>query len=312
MTTTSPPSFLLPGDPIPLDSTNNTTTNTSTKQRAHLHTAGPGTHSHGSGIYASLAGRHVASSTRNTQNRDARASVTHSIQPFGTRAQGGGGGGEGGGRGVGRAALPRINSRVLARITKVSVRQAGALVLCVYTSPTSTTSSTTTTSTTTTTPSHPPPPTPTPHPLPTPHPALLRREDIRATEKDRQSIATSFAVGDIIRATIVSLGDNSGGYYLSTAEDGLGVVLAWSGGGIAGEGGGGNEGAGGGNEGGGEKWGGEALTPVSWREMVGLSADAGADADAGAGVGVGKGTRTRMRRREERKVARPDVLRRGT
>jgi len=57
----------------------------------------------------------------------------------------------------------------------------------------------------------------------------------------------SFRPGDVVRAVVISLGDQ-GGYYLSTAGNELGVVLAWS-------------------SGGGDESGGRELVPVSWREM---------------------------------------------
>jgi exosome complex component CSL4 len=50
---------------------------------------------------------------------------------------------------------------------------------------------------------------------------------VRATEKDKVKLAECFAVGDIIRAIIVGLGDQTG-YYLSTAGNEFGVVMAWS------------------------------------------------------------------------------------
>ena len=48
------------------------------------------------------------------------------------------------------------------------------------------------------------------------------------TEKDRVIPRECFAVGDVVRALVVSIGDQ-GGYYLSTAGNELGVVLAWHG-----------------------------------------------------------------------------------
>lgn len=39
-------------------------------------------------------------------------------------------------------------------------------------------------------------------------------------------VEESFRVGDIVRAEVISLGDQSN-YYLSTARNELGVVLAW-------------------------------------------------------------------------------------
>jgi exosome complex component CSL4 len=56
---------------------------------------------------------------------------------------------------------------------------------------------------------------------------ILRSQDVRMTEKDRVKMNASVAVGDVIRAEVVSLGDQ-GGYYLSTAGNEFGVVMAWS------------------------------------------------------------------------------------
>jgi exosome complex component CSL4 len=61
--------------------------------------------------------------------------------------------------------------------------------------------------------------------LPTPFSGLIRPADIRATEKDKIKIASSFRPGDIIRAQVISLGDSSS-YYLSTARNDLGVIMA--------------------------------------------------------------------------------------
>ncbi|EEP80118.1 hypothetical protein UREG_04960 [Uncinocarpus reesii 1704] len=75
--------------------------------------------------------------------------------------------------------------------------------------------------------------------------ALIRKEDVRAVEKDRVVVEESFRVGDIVRAVIVSVGDQVA-YYASTAGNELGVVMARS---SADEGGG------------------NMMFPVSWKEM---------------------------------------------
>ena len=59
-------------------------------------------------------------------------------------------------------------------------------------------------------------------------PGAIRVQDVRATEKDKVRIAASFKPGDIVRATVISLGDQSN-YYLSTGRNELGVVVARSG-----------------------------------------------------------------------------------
>ncbi|EMP27915.1 Exosome complex component CSL4 [Chelonia mydas] len=62
----------------------------------------------------------------------------------------------------------------------------------------------------------------------------IRREDIRATEKDKVEVYKSFRPGDIVLAKVVSfpagisLGDMQSNYLLSTAENELGVVVAHS------------------------------------------------------------------------------------
>ncbi|XP_019358236.1 PREDICTED: exosome complex component CSL4 [Gavialis gangeticus] len=54
----------------------------------------------------------------------------------------------------------------------------------------------------------------------------IRREDIRATERDKVEVYKSFRPGDIVLAKVISLGDAQSNYLLSTAENELGVVVA--------------------------------------------------------------------------------------
>ena len=77
-----------------------------------------------------------------------------------------------------------------------------------------------------------------------PFPAVIRQQDIRATEVDKVKVSESFRVGDIVRAVVISLGDERS-YYCSTARNEYGVVLARSDGGV-----------------------GEQMVPVSWREFM--------------------------------------------
>lgn len=72
--------------------------------------------------------------------------------------------------------------------------------------------------------------------------ALIRKEDVRAVEKDRVVMDEMFRVGDIVRASVISMGDQSF-FYATTARNELGVIMG------RGEGGG-------------------MLVPVSWREMM--------------------------------------------
>jgi len=78
--------------------------------------------------------------------------------------------------------------------------------------------------------------------LSSPFRGLLRKEDVRATERDRVELYRCFRPGDIALARVISLGDASAGYLLTTAENELGVVIARS-------------------------EAGAAMVPVSWTEM---------------------------------------------
>jgi len=70
---------------------------------------------------------------------------------------------------------------------------------------------------------------------------ILRKEDVRATEKDRVELYKSFRPGDIILARVMPMTE-AHTYQLSTAENELGVVVAHSEEGIS-------------------------LVPISWTEM---------------------------------------------
>ncbi|UZJ51248.1 hypothetical protein CBS101457_000568 [Exobasidium rhododendri] len=54
---------------------------------------------------------------------------------------------------------------------------------------------------------------------------VIRSQDVRATEKDKIRMGDCFRPGDIVRATVISLGD-ARSYFLSTASNHLGVVYA--------------------------------------------------------------------------------------
>jgi len=56
---------------------------------------------------------------------------------------------------------------------------------------------------------------------------MIRREDVRSTERDKVEIHKSFRPGDLVLAEVLSLGDASC-YLLSTAKHELGVVVAKS------------------------------------------------------------------------------------
>ncbi|TGZ84273.1 exoribonuclease CSL4 [Ascodesmis nigricans] len=106
--------------------------------------------------------------------------------------------------------LPTISSTVLARVTRINPRQATVAILSGSDT----------------------------------FQGVIRQQDIRATEKDKVKVFESFRPGDVVRAKVISLGDLQN-YYLTTAGNSLGVVMAVS-----------------------EE--GEEMVPVSWREMRGM------------------------------------------
>lgn len=97
-----------------------------------------------------------------------------------------------------RPLLPSLNFQVYARITRIERMQARCSITIVSD-------------------------TVSPQPLR----AIIRSQDVRATEKDKVKLAECFRVGDIVRAVVVGLGDQQG-YFLSTAGNEYGVVMAWS------------------------------------------------------------------------------------
>ncbi|KAI8490749.1 PREDICTED: exosome complex component CSL4-like [Branchiostoma belcheri] len=95
-------------------------------------------------------------------------------------------------------AVPRIGSIVTGKVTSVSGRMCKCAITCVERTT-----------------------------LREPFRGLIRKEDVRATEKDRVEMYKCFRPGDIVLARVLSLGD-ANCYLLSTAENELGVVLALS------------------------------------------------------------------------------------
>ncbi|CAE6493546.1 unnamed protein product [Rhizoctonia solani] len=56
---------------------------------------------------------------------------------------------------------------------------------------------------------------------------VIRSQDVRSTEKDKVKIADCFRGGDVVRGSVISLGD-SRSYYVSTTKNDLGVIFATS------------------------------------------------------------------------------------
>jgi exosome complex component CSL4 len=149
---------------------------------------GPGTHMHEQHIYASVGG--PVASTRASKATTPLLSIsrTTSTDPGILGTNSGGGG----------TILPEVSSTVLALITRLGPRFATCEILVIDDVV-----------------------------CREAFQGQIRREDIRATEKDKIRMDESFRVGDLIRGTVISLGDQSN-YYVSTAENAFGVVMARS------------------------------------------------------------------------------------
>ncbi|KAF3930605.1 hypothetical protein ABW19_dt0205000 [Dactylella cylindrospora] len=94
--------------------------------------------------------------------------------------------------------LPEVNSEVLCRVTRINARQATVAIFVVNG-----------------------------RVCGDEFQGVIRVQDVRLTEVDKVKIFTSFRPGDIVRAKVISLGDQSN-YYLSTAHNSLGVIMASS------------------------------------------------------------------------------------
>ncbi|RDD41649.1 Exosome complex component CSL4 [Trichoplax sp. H2] len=94
--------------------------------------------------------------------------------------------------------LPTIGKVVTAKVLNVNPRFCRVLIICTGTTP-----------------------------LKEPFKGTIRKEDIRATEKDKVDMYNCFKPGDAVLAEVISLGDPRS-YYLSTAKNELGVIFAKS------------------------------------------------------------------------------------
>ncbi|KAH9508588.1 Exosome complex component CSL4 [Bulinus truncatus] len=97
-----------------------------------------------------------------------------------------------------QAVIPNIDAVVTARVTNVNPRYCKCEILTIGTTP-----------------------------LSDIYRGLIRKEDVRATEKDRVEMYKCYRPGDVIIARVISLGDAQS-YILSTAENELGVIIATS------------------------------------------------------------------------------------
>lgn len=158
--------------------------------------AGPGTHIHESHLYSSLLGTVAVAQPEKGPGpakrltRLAAALATPAALPTISVSRSA--------ISEKREVLPEVNNVVLCRVTRITPRQATVAILVVGDTV-----------------------------LEVEWQGVIRVQDVRATEKDRVKIYESFRPGDIVRAQVISLGDQTS-YYLSTASNELGVIMATS------------------------------------------------------------------------------------
>ncbi|KAI6382200.1 hypothetical protein MCOR25_000791 [Pyricularia grisea] len=158
--------------------------------------AGPGTHIHESNLYSSLLGAVSITQPAKPAGPTKRpnkivkpgmlsSSSSENLPTISVQR-----------RRRAAAALPEVGDVVLCRVTRVSHQQAIVAILVVGDAV-----------------------------LDAEWQGVIRVRDVRATEKDRVKIGESFRPGDIVRAQVISLGDQAN-YYLTTASNELGVIMA--------------------------------------------------------------------------------------
>jgi exosome complex component CSL4 len=162
---------------------------------------GPGTHIHEGNIYASISGPVASTAPLRASTTPSATSKPHSAPLLSISrsiSSSSSPGILGSGSGGGAPILPEVDSIVLARITRLTPRFATCEILVIGDVV-----------------------------CREAFQGQIRREDIRATEKDKIRVEESFRVGDLIRAVVISLGDQSN-YYVATDRNEFGVVVARS------------------------------------------------------------------------------------
>ncbi|KAI1008067.1 hypothetical protein K3495_g178 [Podosphaera aphanis] len=167
--------------------------------------AGPGTHVHNATVYASILGSVTKTSPplpsgpikRLTKITSSAPVILPTLSVGRNLSSANSANVTEGGKGS-IEALPEVGSTVLCRVTRIAPKQATVAILVVGETA-----------------------------LCGEWQGVIRVQDVRATEKDKVKIFESFRPGDIVRAVVISLGDQSS-YYLSTASNKLGVILAIS------------------------------------------------------------------------------------
>lgn len=221
--------LLLPGQPLSVKS--------NSKSQLDL---GTGTYARGDYVLSSLVGyeSRTASSSKTTKSETLSISGVEN-----------------------RFVVPSPDSTVIARVTRVTPRQAYLSILIVDGLPCGSSSSTSSTFVQSGLGNH-----AAGEGEGVDFQGVVRSQDVRTTEKDKVKLADCFRPGDIVRATVISLGD-ARSYYLSTAGNSLGVIYATSAssaGATKAEGEGGVTGVGAA----GWSISGNQMTPISWNHMI--------------------------------------------
>ncbi|KAL8357110.1 hypothetical protein RB598_002100 [Gaeumannomyces tritici] len=160
--------------------------------------AGPGTHVHESNLYASLLGAiHVSQPPKPAGPAKRPNRIVAAVAPPSSSLPVISVSREPQQRRSAKV-LPDVGNLVLCRVTRISYAQAIVSILAIGDAV-----------------------------LDAEWQGVIRVRDVRATEKDRVRIHESFRPGDIVRAQVISLGDQAN-YYLSTASNELGVIMATS------------------------------------------------------------------------------------
>ena len=168
--------------------------------------SGPGTYVRGKSVMAAVMG-HARTTPAADDADDKRPLVEVIKEPVVT--------GDATGRGGGTL-LPEVGDEVFARVLRINPRQVWCEIVAVNGKAVNDASG---------------------------FQGIVRQQDVRATEIDKVDMYESFLPADVIRAKVLSLGDQRS-YYLTTARNELGVVQAKS------------------------PFTGEPMVPVSWQEMM--------------------------------------------
>ncbi|SNX84090.1 related to CSL4 - exosome core component [Melanopsichium pennsylvanicum] len=179
---------------------------------------GPGTYTRGHYVLSSLVGYESRNTiTKTTSSSSSSALSTSAKQNASTKVDTLSVSGQ-----DTRFVVPKPDSIVIARVTRVTPRQAHLSILIIDGLPCGSSSSTSSTFVQCGLGNH-----AAGEGEGVDFQGIVRSQDVRSTEKDKVKISDCFRPGDIVRASVISLGD-ARSYYLSTAGNEFGVIFATS------------------------------------------------------------------------------------